>query len=546
MTKIRIKSTLLMSLIASLTVPATASEVSFEAVKKYAPRVFLHPNEYSMPMDASQYFKNAELRVKKEKNAPDSHSRKVLNAGNIASNLAKTKRLIAQRENQYWYFDIPSNRQPQIYRGGPVKDNKVSAPTYYRFRDVEEDSNLVDIQYVMFYPFNGCQMLRVNYRRTGFGINIGAERTRNAPICGFARHEGDWEHVTVRYNTKTKRPTGVFMSAHGKGHWEDYNYSMHLQHEGSHPVVYSAINSHAGYATQDTFIDEDITRHIREAGPTVGALLGVAGQGAPVTKVKIVDTTSTSGFIRPSYYPERDNYVRWNTDERLVALDKQPWANLNIGWGNYYNNGRQEDIAVPRMQDRADATIETVAQAALRFNLSAALTKRTRGFAPATPTFQRSFNSYSDHFQHTVSLGGYGGNEFSDADSLQGKVTKLKRIYLRGGQRLDKVHFVIEADYDERHLSHGEDNGNPKELHLRSGEFVKAAEIGTGIHHEDRFQVVYLRLITNFGRSIETGKQENASSIKILSAGKDKQFIGMHGRSGREIDRLGFITMPTH
>ncbi|CAG8721992.1 335_t:CDS:2 [Funneliformis caledonium] len=91
---------------------------------------------------------------------------------------------IKEDRSKTWY--TPPNKPP---------------PAYYRIHTGQADKKIYDIEYWLFYPYNGP---------TNFGLTP---------------HEGDWEQATVRVyvdeNAKDDEPKsqvlGVWMSAHSEG-----------------------------------------------------------------------------------------------------------------------------------------------------------------------------------------------------------------------------------------------------------------------------------------------------------------------------------------
>ena len=130
----------------------------------------------------------------------------------------------------------------------------------------------VQIQYWFFYNFNG-------------------------PTYGFGTHQGDWEHFSVRADGNCSTRLGYVPFAHGEPPaWSNAT----LEEEDGHPVIYSAINSHATYLT-----------------------VGTHPGGTPVTK----DTTSKGDRWFPS--------VLVNGGERTcVANGRRPMKN-GTNWLDY-------------------------------------------------------------------------------------------------------------------------------------------------------------------------------------------------------------------
>jgi len=94
-----------------------------------------------------------------------------------------------------------------------------SIPYYVHvFPDI---NGTVQVQYWFFYAFNG-------------------------PTDGFGVHQGDWEHFSVRADAQCSTRLGYMPFAHGDPPpWSNAT----IAEKDGHPVVYSAINSHATYLT---------------------------------------------------------------------------------------------------------------------------------------------------------------------------------------------------------------------------------------------------------------------------------------------------------
>jgi len=102
-----------------------------------------------------------------------------------------------------------------------------------------KDTMLYDIQYWIFYPFNG---------------NIAGGR--------IGEHEGDWEHLTIRLAHIFTAPkvVAVFFSAHGKGEWIAPNYDLHFPNkneaylqDGERLYAFAAKHSHAFFESEGAF-----------------------------------------------------------------------------------------------------------------------------------------------------------------------------------------------------------------------------------------------------------------------------------------------------
>ena len=107
-------------------------------------------------------------------------------------------------------------------------------PTYYGrvVRETDADGHsCVFLQYHFFYAFNDWRLA----------------------ANGFNHHEGDWEMVAVYL--KDDEPHSVLLSQHGAGNIEAWETTLKALdkdgNETTHPVIYTALGSHANYSKPD-------------------------------------------------------------------------------------------------------------------------------------------------------------------------------------------------------------------------------------------------------------------------------------------------------
>lgn len=133
--------------------------------------------------------------------------------------------------------------------------NPKTAKVYVNFKGLP-NSDFVDIQYWYFYPWNGPGIARL----TSVIMDTNMPGAQTLELGNLGEHEGDWEHVTLRVNTKDKggpKAKAIFLSQHAGGKWLPMDMVHHHHHR---PKIYASLNGHAAY----TKIDDNPSRHIRK------------------------------------------------------------------------------------------------------------------------------------------------------------------------------------------------------------------------------------------------------------------------------------------
>ncbi|KAG6041983.1 hypothetical protein E4U41_007502 [Claviceps citrina] len=126
------------------------------------------------------------------------------------------------RNSQYQQQQVLSG-EPRIQPRGhkPDANGYTRAPAVLIL--VDKGSGILDAFWFFFYSYNLGQ--------TVLGIR-------------FGNHVGDWEHCMIRFEHGV--PRGIFFSEHEGG--QAYAWEA-VEKRGSRPVIYSAVGSHAMYAT---------------------------------------------------------------------------------------------------------------------------------------------------------------------------------------------------------------------------------------------------------------------------------------------------------
>lgn len=283
-------------------VPGGAEAQASALALRFAPRVIMHPEDRHRPASVEWFIERSVLRD---------------GAGALLDADPQPHTLPWGRTDLYLDADESS------YLGMPLRDigsgqARVDAPMYVR---TKQGDGFTELTYAFFYPFNGCQMFRVGLHK------VFSTKKRNFPWCDFARHQGDWEQVSVRVSGDGSRVLGVFLAQHGEG---QYLTADKLSFEGTHPIVYSAMHSHATYGSEGTFTNAEI-----DAVNGWPALIG------PIRWLKVIDTTETADLVvydSPSPHYGRVEWRAWERAGQLVPLEGLAWVGFAGKWGRGLDN----------------------------------------------------------------------------------------------------------------------------------------------------------------------------------------------------------------
>ncbi|MGR6974141.1 jacalin-like lectin [Streptomyces cynarae] len=150
---------------------------------------------------------------------------------------------------------------------------------------------------------------------------------------------------------------------------------------------------------------------------------------------------------------------------------------------------------------------------------------------PITATFNWARNSA---FQLSDQFGGPHGDYYDDIDSVPAGA-RATGISLRSGSRVDQVGVTLAGGTT---LAHGGTGGTASSLTLGSDEYVTSAQLCEG-RYGGRTRIFSAKFTTNLGRSLAGGT--TTSDCVTRTAPPGWQIAGFHGRSGDEVDKIGFI-----
>ncbi|TEA20917.1 putative vacuolar protein sorting-associated protein TDA6 [Colletotrichum sidae] len=201
-------------------------------VARYAPMVWLHSEDQFMPSDLLAHVRHTTPNVdgKPIADLPALHldNLELLNA--YGDEVALTSN------------DDPLTYPAWIKGEMPDETGTIRNSTPCVVVLVEKSERDLDAFYFYFYSFNEGP----NITQVLEPLDRLVKGPKAASGLHFGDHVGDWEHNMVRF--RDGKPMGIYYSQHGGGaafNWGDSKLSK----ADGRPVVYSALGSHANYAS---------------------------------------------------------------------------------------------------------------------------------------------------------------------------------------------------------------------------------------------------------------------------------------------------------
>ncbi|MPY60553.1 jacalin-like lectin [Streptomyces spongiae] len=137
-------------------------------------------------------------------------------------------------------------------------------------------------------------------------------------------------------------------------------------------------------------------------------------------------------------------------------------------------------------------------------------------------------------FQLSDQFGGPHGDYYNDIDAVPAGA-RATSIALRAGSRVDQMSVSLSNGTT---LTHGGTGGTAASLTLGSGEYVTSAYLCQG-QKNGHTRIFHAKFTTNLGRTLAGGS--TTSDCVTRTAPSGWQIAGFHGRSGDEVDKIGFI-----
>ena len=255
-------------LVATTPIKRASSVPSY--VTQYAPVVYLAQGEQYYPSDIGQQLVHTIPYVNYTA-IPDPPSPLTLDNLNQLNNYGNNGAYVylqsieGAASNAGWFKGV-------IPDGSGRTENAISSVII----TVNHGSGLLDAFYFYFYAFNMGNMIL------------------GSPYLIFGDHVGDWEHTMVRFLNGV--PQAIWLSQHEVG--EAFTYSA-MQKAGVRPVVYSAIGTHANFATVGTH-----QTTVANLNLPYGPFQDTTSQGA------LWDTTSSTYAY--SYAPSSNTFAAYD------------------------------------------------------------------------------------------------------------------------------------------------------------------------------------------------------------------------------------------
>lgn len=213
------------------------------AITRYAPHVYLHPDEDLLPMRPKDFINASSLRWNHDEQCSD-HGIDGAGEGEIDPKRLGRGDYPAHSKNH------PSPLHPVPFCDH--EDNSYRTNDHTRpfdtlgaegfFLDFKGDRNGSGLNVPVYYEYDpnaGANTKTITY------WFFCAYNNFDVPDLPNQAHEGDWERITVRLNSENRATAVAFWNHDG---YCTRSWSRVLKTKvGGHPVVFSALGSHASY-----------------------------------------------------------------------------------------------------------------------------------------------------------------------------------------------------------------------------------------------------------------------------------------------------------
>ena len=304
------------------------------------------------------------------------------------------------------------------------------------------------------------------------------------------------------------------------------------------------------YLQHNTYSDLPVSLDSRGNTWWIGDLNGVCPQdGDRVYLAKSEDNGDEfSNGLHEQYLRIQDrDSVTTNVDLDWVG-SFETWK-LEINSATGYNDCLSDGDEIRLKSDKTGRYMSATSQTDILIDETVDYGDRVKFYARASDYTPPKY-AYA---QQREVVGGGGGHWFDHEavaqEALNGSV-RVTKIQLNSGNRVDTIGFTysdgttaIHGDYDDPFSQYAGLLKWNSTYHLAEGEYVNYAKACVNRKNgSDR--IFYLKLKTNFGKSIAGGTQSGTcTEFKESVAGDGSVLISPRGRSGAELDAIGFWQM---
>lgn len=257
------------------------------------------------------------------------------------------------------------------------------APMYVHTIDGD---GYTDIMYVFFYGFNGAQ---AGYCRC---VQHEVFKTNHEDHwftwADFAQHEADWEHVIVRVDHATQKPSWVYYARHGTADGEWVNpYAENSFRNGTHVLVYSALHSHGSYKDERGRNNKSGKYQPAASYAFPGYLrdlVNAVPDGDLSWSLEELVLADQKAEELDGKYPHV--WLSWRSPSSLVMLKDQPWLKFQGPWAPVRHNAEHIHEPEPHLPGHLHERLHDAAKLA-KF-LTALPKKYQDGGRPKGPSQQ--------------------------------------------------------------------------------------------------------------------------------------------------------------
>jgi hypothetical protein len=230
-----------------------------DAPERYAPFVYLHPNETAFPSTASDFIVNSRLRWSHDgctDHAVDNPDGRAASYDKIVqSRLGAASGVNAYSHEGNNFICRHSgtvylaHQLTRPYDGGSERATEGAEGMFLDLNNRTRDGN----------PELAADPVYYEYLKGRYVVYWFFYRHNPNNVAGIGTHEGDWEHITVRLDANDL-PLEVAYYRHSCDpdiySWSELqsgdgvNFGLRY---GTHPIVYSAEGSHASYARAGSY-----------------------------------------------------------------------------------------------------------------------------------------------------------------------------------------------------------------------------------------------------------------------------------------------------